>query len=174
MIIPGIHLHNNTSIYINHLSEITTKSEKIIVLLNRRLFAFSVITFRQNYFTQKTLIMSRESVLKTKSFDFAVRVINLYKYLKKRHGEYIVSQQILRAGTSVGALIREAEFAESRKDFMHKLYIGLKEANESIYWLELLYATEYINKKMFESMHIDGSALLRMLVASVKTIKEKP
>ena len=115
--------------------------------------------------------MSRESILKTKSFDFAVRIINLYKYLKKRHTEYVVSQQILRAGTSVGALIREAEFAESRKDFMHKLYIGLKEANESIYWLELLYATDYINKKMFESMHNDASALLKMLVASVKTIK---
>lgn len=117
--------------------------------------------------------MIKESILKTKSFDFAVRIINLYKYLKKRHGEYVVSQQILRSGTSVGALIREAEFAESRKDFMHKLYIGLKEANESIYWLELLYATEYINKKMFESMHTDASALLKMLVASIKTIKGK-
>ncbi|HEY6063224.1 MAG TPA: four helix bundle protein [Chitinophagaceae bacterium] len=115
--------------------------------------------------------MSRESVLKDKSFNFAVRVINLYKYLKKRHGEYIVSQQILKAGTSVGALIREAEFAESRKDFMHKLYIGLKEANESIYWLELLFATNFINKKMFESMHKDASELLKMLVSSVKTIK---
>jgi four helix bundle protein len=117
--------------------------------------------------------MSRESVLKTKSFDFAVRIINLFKYLKKRHGEYVISQQILRSGTSVGALIREAEFAESRKDFMHKLYIGLKEANESIYWLELLYATGYINKTMFESINNDASALLKMLVASVKTIKGK-
>ncbi|MEO7984592.1 MAG: four helix bundle protein [Bacteroidota bacterium] len=117
--------------------------------------------------------MSRESILETKSFDFAVRVINLYMYLKKRHSEYIVSQQILRAGTSIGALIREAEFAESRKDFMHKLYIRLKEANESIYWLELLYATEYITKKMFESMHADASGLLKMLVSSVKTIKTK-
>lgn len=117
--------------------------------------------------------MSRESVLKTKSFDFAVRIINLYKYLKKRHGEYIVSQQILRAGTSVGALIREAEFAESRKDFAHKLYIGLKEANESVYWLQLLYATEYINKKMFESISDDANGLLKMLVSSVKTVKSK-
>lgn len=91
--------------------------------------------------------MSRESILKIKSFDFAVRTINLYKYLKKRHNEYIVSQQVLRAGTSIGALIREAEFAESRKDFVHKLHIGLKEANESVYWLELLYATEFIDKR---------------------------
>lgn len=117
--------------------------------------------------------MSRESILKTKSFDFAVRIINLYKYLKKRHGEYIVSQQILRAGTSVGALIREAEFAESRKDFTHKLYIGLKEANESVYWLQLLYATEYINKKMFESISADAIGLLKMLVSSVKTIRSR-
>lgn len=105
--------------------------------------------------------MSRESILKTKSFDFAVRTINLYKYLKKRHGEYIVSQQILKAGTSVGALIREAEFAESRKDFMHKLNIGLKEANESVYWLQLLDATEFINKKMFDSMIKDATELLK-------------
>ena len=115
--------------------------------------------------------MSRNSILKIKSFEFAIRVINLYKYLKKRHSEHIVSQQILRAGTSIGALIREAEFAESRKDFMHKLYIGLKEANESVYWLELLYATGYINKKMFDSMINDATELLKMLIASVKTIK---
>ena len=117
--------------------------------------------------------MSRDSILKTKSFDFDVRIINLYKYLKKQHGEYVVSQQILRAGTSIGALIREAEFAESRKDFMHKLYIGLKEANESIYWLELLHKTGYISKKMFDSMLKDGQELLKMLVSSVKTIKAK-
>lgn len=84
-----------------------------------------------------------------------------------------MSQQRLRSGTSIGDLIRDDEFAESRKDFMHKFYIGLKEANESIYWLELLYATEYINKKMFESMHTDASSLLKMLVASIKKIKAK-
>jgi four helix bundle protein len=117
--------------------------------------------------------MSRDSVLKTKSFDFAVRVINLYKYLKDKHGEYIISQQLIRAGTSVGALIREAEFAESRKDFMHKLTIGLKEANESIYWLQLLNATNFITKRMFESMVLDAEGLLKMLIASIKTIKSK-
>ena len=115
--------------------------------------------------------MSQKSVLKTKSFEFAVRIINLYKYVKKRHTEYVVSQQILRAGTSIGALIREAEFAESRKNFMHKFYIGLKEANESIYWLELLFATKFINRKLFESMHNDASEFLKMLVSGVKTIK---
>ena len=74
---------------------------------------------------------------------------------------------------AIGALIREAEFAESRKDFSHKLTVGLKEANESIYWLELLFATDYINKKMFDSMIKDGTEILKMLIASVKTTKSK-
>jgi four helix bundle protein len=115
--------------------------------------------------------MSRESILKVKSFDFAVRIIKLYKFLKKQHSEYELSNQLLRSGTAIGALIREAEHAESRKDFSHKLSIGLKEANESAYWLELLYATEYINKKMFDSMIKDATELLKMLIASVKTTK---
>ena len=115
--------------------------------------------------------MSQKSILKTKSFDFAVRTIKLYQYLKKKFGEYEIAQQVIRSGTSIGAIIREAEFAESRKDFVHKLYIGLKEANEISYWLELLYATEYISKKMFESMKMDADEILKMLVSSVKTIK---
>src|SRR5258708_559885 len=107
--------------------------------------------------------MSQDSILKTKSFDFAIRIINLYKYLKKKHGEYIISQQVLKAGTAIGALIREAEFAESRNDFSHKLAISLKEANESVYWLELLFATSFINKKMFDSIHSDALELLKIL-----------
>jgi len=115
--------------------------------------------------------MSQESILKTKSFNFAVRTIKLYQYLKKKYGEYEIAQQVIRAGTSIGALVREAEFAESRKDFIHKLYIGLKEANEVNYWLELLHATEYINKRMFDSMKKDAEEILKMLVSSVKTVK---
>ncbi|MBL7748331.1 MAG: four helix bundle protein [Chitinophagaceae bacterium] len=117
--------------------------------------------------------MSRNSILKTKSFDFAVRIIKLSKYLKKQHAEYELSNQLLRSGTAIGALIREAEHAESRKDFSHKLNIGLKEANESIYWLELLFATNYITRKMFDSMLMDATALLKMLIASVKTTKKQ-
>jgi len=117
--------------------------------------------------------MSQQSVLKTKSFDFAVRIIKLYKFLKKNHSDYELSQQLLRCGTGIGALIREAEHAESKKDFLHKLNIGLKEANESIYWLELLYATDYINKRMFESVSKDALELLKMLISSVKTTKRK-
>lgn len=115
--------------------------------------------------------MSQESILKIKSFRFAVRIIKLYQYLKKKHGEYEIAQQVIRAGTAIGALIREAEFAESRKDFIHKLYIGLKEANEANYWLELLHATDYINTRMFDSMKKDAEEIVKMLVSSVKTTK---
>jgi len=117
--------------------------------------------------------MSQDSVLKKKSFDFAVRVIKLYKYLKTHCKEYELLSQLLRSGTSVGALIREAEHAESRKDFMHKLTISLKEVNETIYWLELLFTTHFITLKMYDSMKKDGEEVLKMLVASIKTIKAK-
>jgi len=117
--------------------------------------------------------MSKENILKNKSFEFAVRIIKLYKYLRKHCSEWDLSQQVLRSGTAVGALIREAEYAESRKDFMHKLHIGLKEVNECAYWLELLYATDYINKRMFDSIQKDTIELLKMLIASVKTTKAK-
>ncbi len=115
--------------------------------------------------------MSRDSILRKKSFDFAVRIIKLSGYLKKTHSEYELSRQIVRSGTSVGALVREAEHAESRKDFIHKLTIGLKEANECVYWLELLYATGFITKRMFDSLMKDGMEILKILISSVKTLK---
>ena len=100
-------------------------------------------------------------------------MVNLYKYLKKEHGEYIISQQLIRSGTSIGALIREAEHAESTKDFVHKLNIGLKEANELKYWLDLLVATEFLTTKMYNSLNKDCEELLKMLISSVKTNKLK-
>src|ERR1041384_4691397 len=114
--------------------------------------------------------MSRDSVLKDKSFGFAIRIVKLCKFLKKNHREEVLSLQILRSGTSVGANLREAEFAESRKDFRHKLQVSLKEMNETSYWLELLYGTEFLTKKMFDSMKRDGDEIIRMLVASLKTL----
>ena len=83
----------------------------------------------------------RESVLRDKSFSFAIRVVNLFKHLKETKNEYVISKQLLRSGTSVGANIRESEYSESKADFVHKLSIAQKEANETIYWLELLKAT---------------------------------
>ena len=115
----------------------------------------------------------KQNILKEKSFAFAVRIVNLYKYLKKQHGEYIISQQLIRSGTSVGALIREAEHAESTKDFVHKLNISLKEANESKYWLDLLVATEFLTTEMFDSLNRDCEELLKLLIASVKTSRLK-
>lgn len=116
--------------------------------------------------------MSQKSILKEKTFRFAVRIINLCKFLKKKHGEYIISQQILRSGTAIGALVREAEFAESRLDFRHTLNIGLKEANESVYWLELLEVSGFITREMFESIITDATEILKMLVSSIKTLKK--
>lgn len=117
--------------------------------------------------------MAKENVLKTKSFDFAVRIVNLYKFLKKEYNEFVISQQVVASGTAIGALVREAEHAESTKDFLHKLNIGLKEANESKYWLDLLCATNFINKKMYDSLNKDCEELLKLLIASVKTTKGK-
>lgn len=122
---------------------------------------------------QLLLEMAKENILKVKSFAFAVRIINLYKYLKQKHGEYVISQQIIRSGTAIGALIREAEYAESIKDFKHKLNIGLKETNESIYWLELLHATNFITYAMYESIIKDAHELLKMLVSSIKTLNAR-
>ena len=113
----------------------------------------------------------KENILKKKSFEFAIRIVNLYKFLKKEHGEHILSHQLIRSGTSVGAIVREAEHAESTKDFIHKLSIGLKEANESKYWLDLLLATNFISARMYASLNSDCEELLKMLIASVKTTK---
>jgi four helix bundle protein len=115
----------------------------------------------------------KENLLKDKSFHFAIRMVNLYKYLNKEHNESIISKQLIRSRTSVGVVIREAEHAESTKDFVHKLSISLKEANGSKYWLDLLLATNFITKEMYEPFHKDCEELLKMLASSVKTIKQK-
>ncbi|RYY45538.1 MAG: four helix bundle protein [Chitinophagaceae bacterium] len=115
----------------------------------------------------------KQNVLKQKSFLFAVRIVNLYKFLKREHKEFILSNQLIRSGTSIGAIVREAEHAESLKDFVHKLSIGLKETNEATYWLEILRATDYISEQMYISMNEDCEELLRLLTASVKTSKSR-
>jgi four helix bundle protein len=115
----------------------------------------------------------KENVLKKKSFEFAVRIVNLYKYLCEVKKEFVLSKQILRSGTSIGALIREAEHSESKADFIHKMAIGQKEINETIYWLELLYATEYISIVEFESINVDAIEILKLITTSIKTAKSK-
>ena len=97
----------------------------------------------------------KANVLKDKSFLFAIRIINLSKFLINEHKEYILSKQIVKSGTAVGALIRESEHAESTKDFIYKFSIALKESNESLYWLDLLAATDFLEEKMYFSLKKD-------------------
>ncbi|MCK3682793.1 four helix bundle protein [Maribellus sp. YY47] len=114
----------------------------------------------------------KESVLKDKSFKFAVRIVNLYKYLCDEKKEFVLSKQILRSGTSVGAMVREAEHSESKADFVHKMAIAQKEINETLYWLELLNATEYLSVDMFNSLNNDAIEIIKMLTSSIKTAKQ--
>lgn len=93
----------------------------------------------------------RENILRTKSFDFALRIIKLFQYLSEDKKEYVLSKQLLRSGTSIGANIRESEHAQSRADFIHKLSISLKEANETDYWIELLFKSGYLEEKEYKS-----------------------
>ena len=115
----------------------------------------------------------KESILKSKSFMFAVRIVKLYKYLCDEKKEFVLSKQVLRSGTSVGAMVREAEHSESKADFIHKMAIAQKEINETIYWLELMCATEYISTKEFESINLDAIEIIKMLTSSIKTAKSK-
>jgi len=109
--------------------------------------------------------------LRRKSFAFAVRIVNLYKYLCSDKKEYTLSKQLLRSGTAIGALVREAEQAESKADFIHKLAIALKEANETEYWILLLRETGYLTPKECESILSDLTELLKLLTSIIKTSK---
>ena len=114
----------------------------------------------------------KENILKKKSFDFALRVVIMYNYLQDAKKEFIMSKQLMRSGTSVGAMVREVEFAESKSDFAHKMGIAQKEINETLYWLELLNASEYLSDKQFESINNDATELIRLITASIKTVKD--
>ena len=114
----------------------------------------------------------KENIIKDKSYAFALRVIKAYKFLSEKQREFVLSKQILRSGTSVGALIREGEHAQSRADFINKMNIALKEANETEYWLMLLKDSDYIDENSFVSIHKDCAELVKMLISIVKTTKE--
>ena len=111
------------------------------------------------------------NVVKEKSLDFAIRIVNLYKYLTDTKKEFIMSKQLLRSGTAIGALVRESEHAESKADFIHKLSVALKEANETDYWLELLYRTDYLTEKQYQSINDNVIELLKLLTSIIKTSK---
>ena len=113
------------------------------------------------------------SVTYNKSYLFAIRIVNLYKYLKLEHKEFVLSKQILRSGTSIGALLREAKYAQSHADFINKLSIALKEANETRCWIDLLNDTNFLSKKMYDSISLDINELIKLLVSTIKTLKNK-
>jgi len=115
----------------------------------------------------------RENIVKDKSFLFAIRIVKLYKFLSDEKKEYVLSKQILRSGTSVGAMVREAEHAESINDFTHKMAIAQKEINETLFWLELLYETEYLKKDQFESLNENALEIIKLITSILKTSKSK-
>ncbi|MBC8490445.1 MAG: four helix bundle protein [Bacteroidetes bacterium] len=115
----------------------------------------------------------RENVLKVKSYAFAIRVVKLYQYLCNELKEYVLGKQVLRSGTAIGALICEGEFAQSKPDFINKLSIALKEANETLYWLNILHDTDYLNLEIYESLKTDNEEIVKLLIASIKTAKGK-
>lgn len=113
----------------------------------------------------------KEDILKSKSFAFAVRIVKLYKYLCEQKTEYVLSKQVFRSGTSVGAMVCEAEYSESKADFAHKMGIARKELNETLYWLELLLQTEYITQTEYDSLSVDAVEIIKILTTSIKTVK---
>ncbi len=113
----------------------------------------------------------KENVLKTKTFSFSIRMVNCYKFLMQEKKEFVLSKQLLRSGTSVGAMVREAEHSESKPDFVHKMAIAQKEINESLYWLELLYATDYLSLDLFNSLNNDAVEIIKLITSSIKTAK---
>ena len=135
--------------------------------------------FRSRNFGEKCKVQNAECKIKgnfmstnvsaQKSFDFAVRIVKLYKYLTNEQKEYVLSKQLLRCGTSIGANIAEAQRGQSKADFISKISIALKEANETSYWLKLLYKTDYLNKLQFDSLNDDITELISILTSICKT-----
>ena len=113
-----------------------------------------------------------ENGVKDKSYAFAIRVVRLYKLLSEEKREFVLSKQLLRSGTAIGALVKEAEHAQSKPDFLNKMNIALKEANETEYWLILLKDTGYLNQEQFDSINTDSSVILRLLISIVRTTKD--
>ncbi len=116
----------------------------------------------------------KDSIIRTKSFKFAIRIVNLFKLLVSSHKEFVLSKQLLRSGTSIGANVREAINAQSTADFIHKLSISQKECDETLYWLELLKETDYITETEFISLNNDATELLKIIRSIIITSKNKP
>ena len=113
------------------------------------------------------------SVVVETSREFAVRIVRLYQYLCKEKQEYVLSRQLLRSGTSIGANIAEAQCSISRKEFLSKVYIAYKESNETLYWLDLLHDTDYLSDIQYQSIYADGKELKKILASITKTLREE-
>lgn len=113
----------------------------------------------------------KENNVRSKSFGFAIRIVRLYQFLIGEKKEFVLSKQLMRSGTNIGAMVREAEHSESKADFIHKLAIAQKEINESIYWLELLHATDYLTQLEFESINNDAIELIKIITTIIKNTK---
>ena len=114
-----------------------------------------------------------KSIIEDKSLTFAVRIVNLYKYLVASKSEFVMSKQVLRSGTSIGANVSEALCAESNADFVHKLSIAKKEASETIYWLTVLHKTDFLTTKQFDSLMADCMALKKILLSIILSVTKK-
>ena len=117
--------------------------------------------------------MGKDNLVANLSLDFTIRIVNLYKFLCTQKKEYVLSNQVLRSGTSIGANLAESEMSQSAPDFIAKLHIALKEANETKYWLTLLQKTNYITKEQFDSINKDLRVIIGLLVNGLKKIKDK-
>jgi four helix bundle protein len=115
----------------------------------------------------------KENIIKDKSFLFAIKVVSLYQFLAEAKKEYVLSKQVLRSGTSIGANVRESEHAQSKLDFIHKLSISLKEANETEYWFDLLFHSGYINQELYQDLSNDIKEIIRILIAIINSTKKE-
>ena len=113
------------------------------------------------------------NAIQDKTRAFAINIINCYKFLIEEQHEYVLSKQLLRCGTSIGANARESKNAQSRNDFLSKLCIALKEADETDYWLDLLHATDYIDDDQYDSLAKDCSEIIKILTSIIKTLKDQ-
>ncbi|HOT14129.1 MAG TPA: four helix bundle protein [Bacteroidales bacterium] len=113
----------------------------------------------------------KENILREKSYAFAIRIVKLAQHLNNEKHEHIISNQILRSGTAIGALVRESEFGQSKADFISKLSIALKEANETDYWLSLLKDSSYLSENEFNSISPECTELIKLLISSINTAK---
>ena len=113
-----------------------------------------------------------DNIILNQSFEFAVRIVNVYKHLTKEHKEFVLSKQLLRCGTSIGANVAEAQRGQSKADFRAKMSIALKEANETEYWLRLLFRTNYLCEAHFRSMEADIHSIISLLIAICRSADE--